>query len=86
MSTLNARGSAPQYNSGLGREARKLGKPPESVHGPARWLALMHVESNKPGRPEITTRTGTEVYVVTVVRSGTPGSDFGGQVVGFQLE
>jgi hypothetical protein len=46
----------------------------------------MHVESNGPGRLEISTRTGTAVYVVTVLRSGLPGSHFGGQVVGYQLE
>jgi hypothetical protein len=46
----------------------------------------MHVESKKPGRLEISTCTGTTVYVVTVLRSGAPGSHFGGQVIGFQLE
>jgi hypothetical protein len=45
----------------------------------------MHVESNKPGRLEISTRTGTASYVVTVLRSGRPGGHFGGHVVGFQL-
>jgi hypothetical protein len=46
----------------------------------------MHVESNKPGRLEISTRTGTAVYIVTVLRSGCPGAHFGGQLVGFELE
>jgi hypothetical protein len=46
----------------------------------------MHVESNKPGRLEISTRNGTAVYVVTVLRSGCRGDHFGGQLVGFQLE
>jgi hypothetical protein len=46
----------------------------------------MHIESDKPGRLEISARTGTAVYVVTVLRSGCAGAHFGGQLVGFQLE
>jgi hypothetical protein len=86
MSTLNVQGNAPQHNSRLGREARKPRKPPEPVHGQARWLVPMHIESNKPGRLEISTRTGTAVYVVTVLHSGAPCSHFGWQVIGFQME
>src|SRR5262249_36692066 len=36
-----------------------LATPPEPGRGQARWLAPIHVESNKPGRLEISTRTGT---------------------------
>jgi hypothetical protein len=45
----------------------------------------MHFESNKSGRLKISTRTGTAIYVVTVLRSGCRDRHFGRQVVGFQL-
>ena len=86
MSTSTARGNRSQSPGRPGREARAPRKPPEPVRGEGRWLVPLHVESDTPGRLEISTRTGTYVYGVTVRRSGSPGGDFGGQLVGFQLE
>jgi hypothetical protein len=71
---------------------RTVARKPRTIqpaHGTARWLQTPATDWTSPGRLEISAHTIrgiiTAVYAVTVLRSGTPGGHFGGQLAGFQL-
>ncbi len=88
MSTTSTRNGTSQAHARPGRQ-RKPRKPPEPVHGTAKWLTRPSSDWEQPARLQIAVRTSKGAvianYAVSPIYSDG-GANFGGQMVGYRLE